>query len=207
MRDTNKPVALIVTLSLTLSLALVAAQGSFGADTTSELTTMLSTATETTPAASTSADTTTAPATTASTTTTEPLPRATSSVVPSGTSVAPPTKDPVAEIWLKGSRTSEKSTSTDGSATTDETSTETKAKNSTPVMGFAEGREGVVTVGADFKHTKMKEGLFRITVTLPTGLTYVRSASDAQGVRTASPNLACTAAGQVVTCNLVSTDP
>ena len=207
MRGTTKPVALIVTLSLTLALALVAAQGSFGADTTSELTTMLSTATETTPAASTSADTTTAPATTASTTTTEPLPRATSSVVPSGTSVAPPTKDPVAEIWLKGSRTSEKSTSTDGSATTDETSTETKAKNSTPVMGFAEGREGVVTVGADFKHTKMKEGLFRITVTLPTGLTYVRSASDAQGVRTASPNLACTAAGQVVTCNLVSTDP
>ena len=48
MRGTTKPVALIVTLSLTLALALVATQGSFGADTTAELTTVLSTATRTT---------------------------------------------------------------------------------------------------------------------------------------------------------------
>ncbi len=212
MRGTNKPVALIVTLSLTLALALVAAQGSFGADTATELTTTLSTATETTPAASTSAETTSAPATTASTTTettttTTPAPPATSSIAPSGTSDPRNSKDPVAEIWLKGTKSSGKSTSADGAATSGETSTETKATSSTPVMGFAEGREGVVTVGADFKYTTMKEGLFRIRVTLPTGLTYVRAASDTQGVRTASPSLACTAAGQVVTCNIASNDP
>ena len=197
MRGSTKPAALIVTLVMTLLLALVAAQGSLGADSATDTTTaaMTEAAPTTEPAATVAPAATTAPPETTGT-----PPPATTPADPAQLSATRAASDPVAEVWFSmPTRASGRPSSVDGATT--------NAATATSSLSFAQGREGVIAVGADFKYTTMTEGLFRITMTLPAGLTYVRASSDVHGRLAPNPYLGCSAIDQVVTCNLSSSDP
>ena len=205
MRGTTKPVALIVTLSLTLALALVAAQGSFGADTTAELTTTLSTATETTPAASTSAETTNAPATTAAprTTPTKTVDENTLSIDPR----ASQTTDPYAEVTIEAaSKPGTSNVTPNSNPTGPPTQTAPGSEANEPSLLFGQGRQGVITVAAKYvlpAHQNphgMTAGSFRVTTTLPAGLTYVRSSTAYEYDSTSEYGMSCTPDGQKVHC-------
>lgn len=122
--------------------------------------------------------------------------------------------DPYAEVTIESALkpgTSEVTPNSDPTGTPTQTAPASEAN--VPSLQFGQGREGVITVAAKYVLPKrmnphgMTAGSFRITTTLPTGLTYVRANSAYADDVADAFDMTCTPEGQKVHCAVRTTSP
>ena len=122
--------------------------------------------------------------------------------------------DPYAEVTIESASkpgTSEVTPNSDPTGTP--TQTAPASETNVPSLQFGQGREGVITVAAKYVLPEgmnphgMTAGSFRVTTTLPTGLTYVRSNSAYSDDVADAFGMTCTPDGQKVHCVVSTTSP
>ncbi len=122
--------------------------------------------------------------------------------------------DPYAEVSIEAASKPGTSTVTpNADPTGPPTQTAPAAENDAPSLQFAEGRDGVITVAAKYVLPKrydphgMTAGTFRVSATLPTGLTFVRANSAYADDVADAFGMTCTPNGQQVHCTVSMASP